>query len=229
MKILVVIPARGGSKRLPGKNIQLLGGKPLIEWTIELAKQLPRVVDIIVSTDDHQIARIATCAGATVPGLRPAYLATDGASTIDVCIYELDCYEGTNGKVDGLLLLQPTSPYCRLETLERAMSRFAVSPSIPLVAVSPVRDNPYWCFRLAEDQLVPLFEREFLFKRSQDLPVTYIVSGSFYLISPNILRKERSLFPSNSQAIVITSEKESIDIDTTHDWIVAESYLNQKY
>jgi CMP-N,N'-diacetyllegionaminic acid synthase len=93
MKILVLIPARGGSKRLPGKNIRLLGDRPLIVWTIDLAKNIPKICDILVSTDDIAIAEVASKAGALVPWLRPAELATDTATSVDVCLHALDWYE----------------------------------------------------------------------------------------------------------------------------------------
>ena len=90
MSILAIIPARGGSKRLPGKNLRLLGGRPLIAWSIEAAKGLPGLSDILLSTDDSAIAEAGRAAGATVPWLRPAALATDDASSVDVCLHALD-------------------------------------------------------------------------------------------------------------------------------------------
>ena len=102
MRILAVIPARGGSKRAPGKNVRKLGNKPLINWTIDCALNTPELSAIVVSTDDPQIAEIAQSAGATVPWLRPIKLATDEANSVDVAIHALDWYEAENGKVDGI-------------------------------------------------------------------------------------------------------------------------------
>jgi CMP-N-acetylneuraminic acid synthetase len=111
VKILALIPARGGSKRLPGKNIRILQEKPLIVWSIEVAKGIPEICDILVSTNDLAILSVCKEAGALVPWLRPASLATDEASSIDVAIHALDWYESEKGAIDGVMLLQPTSPF----------------------------------------------------------------------------------------------------------------------
>ena len=119
-----MVTARGGSKRLPGKNICILGGRPLIQWSVDAAKDIPEICDILVSTDDSQIAGIALSAGALVPWLRPAALATDTASSAAACIHALDWYEAERGKVDGLLLLQPTSPFRTRATIQQGIRLF---------------------------------------------------------------------------------------------------------
>ena len=111
MRILTVIAARGGSKRLPGKHIRVLGEKPLIIWSIDVAKDIPEICDILVSTDDTAIASVCTEAGILVPWLRPVELATDTANLVDVVLHALGWYETEKGAVDGILLLQPTSPF----------------------------------------------------------------------------------------------------------------------
>ena len=124
MRILAFITARGGSKRLPGKNIRSLGGNPLIVWSIEVAKDISDICDILVSTDDSAIAETAKDAGALVPWLRPEELATDTAKSADVCLHGLEWYESEKGRVDGLLLLQPTSPFRTRETVLRGIELF---------------------------------------------------------------------------------------------------------
>ena len=124
MKILALILARGGSKRLPGKNIRCLGGKPLIVWSIDVTKHIPEICDILVSTDDPAIAAVSKGAGALVPWLRPPELATDTATSVDAALHALDWYEADKGKVDGLLLLQPTSPFRTKETVMRGIAFF---------------------------------------------------------------------------------------------------------
>ena len=119
MKILALITARGGSKRILRKNIRPLGGKPLIVWSINIAKDIAEIVDILVSTDDPKISEVAKNAGAMVPWLRPPELATDTASPVDVCLHALEWYEKENGKIDGLMLLQPTSPFRSRDTILR--------------------------------------------------------------------------------------------------------------
>lgn len=109
MRVLALIPARGQSKRVPGKNKRALGGKPLICWSIDCAQEIEAICDVLVSTDDPEIAAIATAAGASVPWMRPSDLATDTATSVDVALHALDWYERENGIVDGLLLLDRKS------------------------------------------------------------------------------------------------------------------------
>lgn len=228
MRILALVPARGGSKRLPGKNIRLLGNRPLIAWSIDAAKELPEVCDVLVSTDDAAIATVARDAGALVPWLRPADLATDVASSIDVCLHALDWYEAEHGKVDGLLLLQPTSPFRRRETLRRGIDVFRANPARPVIGVSPAASHPMWCFRIEDGRLRPFFpEGSALESRSQDLPPAWVVNGGFYLIGPDELRRRRSFFD-DAVPLLAESPEETLDIDTALDWAVAESLLSER-
>ena len=137
MRILALITARGGSKRLPGKNIRPLGGKPLIVWSIDVAKDSLEICDILVSTDDSAIAAVCEKAGAYVPWLRPAELAIDTASSVDVALHALDWYEAEKGAVDGLLLLQPTSPFRTQATVQRGIELFSQHDYQPVLGVSP--------------------------------------------------------------------------------------------
>lgn len=228
MRILALVPARGGSKRLPGKNIRLLGNRPLIAWSIDAAKELPEVCDVLVSTDDAAIAEVARDAGALVPWLRPAELATDEASSIDVCLHALDWYEAERGSVDGVLLLQPTSPFRRRETLCRGVDLFRANPLRPVLGVSQAASHPMWCFRIEGGRLRPfLSEGSGLESRSQDLPPAWVVNGGFYLIGPDELRRRRSFFD-NAVPLLSESPEESVDIDTALDWAVAESLISQR-
>jgi N-acylneuraminate cytidylyltransferase len=225
VKILSVVPARGGSKRIPGKNIRLLGGKPLIAWSIELGLNLGSVCDTLVSTDDRAIADVASAAGALVPWLRPAELATDIASGVDVCIHALDWYEAERGAVDGLLLLQPTSPFRSRQTVEQGIELFRANPSRAVLGVSPAAMHPMWCFRVEGATMVPFMPGGGLHLRSQDLPSAYALNGAFYLVAPSRLRKDRSFHGGVVAPLIFTESSASLDIDTEEDWKVAESYL----
>jgi len=167
MRILALITARGGSKRLPGKNIKLLGGKPLIEWSIEVAKNIPAICDILVSNDSEDIAEVARNTGALVPWLRPADLASDTASAVDVALHALNWYERENGKVDGLMLLQPTSPFRTHETVSRGIILFHENSACPIIGVSPAKSHPMWCFRINDNKMQPFIEGGGLHLRSQ--------------------------------------------------------------
>ena len=141
MTFLALIPARGGSKRVPRKNVRVLGGRPLITWTIDLARSIGPGIDVIVSTDDLEIAEVSSTAGLTVRTLRPGYLSSDTATSLDVALYELDTYEAAHGKPDGLILLQPTSPFRKVQTVRRGLDLF-VQEGRAVVGLSAARTHP---------------------------------------------------------------------------------------
>jgi N-acylneuraminate cytidylyltransferase len=221
MRILALIPARGGSKRLPGKNIRILGDKPLIVWSIDAAKGIPEICDILVSTDSSEIAEISKESGVLVPWLRPADLATDTASSVDVALHALDWYEAEKGAVDGLLLLQPTSPFRTKETICTGIALFAKHGHSSVVGVSPTHAHPMWTLKMEGNYLVPYMKEHALETRSQDLPPAYVVNGSFYLISPTELKTFKSFFGSKTVPLLIESPQKELDIDTERDLKIA--------
>lgn len=223
MKILALIPARGGSKRLPGKNICILGGKPLVVWSIDVVRGIPEICDILISTDDPAIAAVCSEVGAYVPWLRPAELATDTASSIDVALHALDWYEAEKGSVDGLLLLQPTSPFRTKKTVRRGIELFSKNGQQPVLGVSPTHAHPMWTLKMEGDYLVPFMQEHGLGTRSQDLPPAFVVNGTFYLISPTELRACRSFVGGKTMPLLIESPQEALDIDTQWDFNMAES------
>lgn len=225
LKILALITARAGSKRLPGKNIRLLNGKPLIVWSINVVKNISEVCDILISTDDTKIAELGLNSGVLVPWLRPSELASDTASSVDVALHALDWYERENGKVDGLMLLQPTSPFRKHESILRGIEIFAKNKKYPVVGVSLAESHPMWCFKLDGDLMEPYIEGG-LHLRSQDLPAAYIVNGAFYLIAPEDLRNSHSFFSKGMTPLIMDHIKEGIDIDTEWDWQKAEALIN---
>ena len=229
MKILTLVPARGGSKRLPGKNIKYLGGRPLINWTINIARDVEGLDDILVSTDDAAIAEVALQAGALVPWFRPAELADDKASSVDVCLHALDWYESTYHKVDGLLLLQPTSPFRSRQMIERGIELFRNNPERPVIGMSSAEVHPFWCFGVQGDRVQYFFDEEKLKLPSQNLPSAYVVNGSFYLIAPKILRETRTFFNKDILPLLDESFTTSIDIDTEWDWLIAEAIVQRQF
>lgn len=225
MKILAIVPARGGSKRLPGKNIRLLGGTPLIVWSINVAKDVPEICDILVSTDDPAIAEIARHAGALVPWLRPSELASDTASSADVCLHAVDWYEQENGKVDALLLLQPTSPFRSRDTVLRGIELFRKHQHRPVIGICAAGTHPMWSFRIEGETMRLFIEGVDIPLRSQDLPAAYQASGSFYLVSPEDLRMHLTFYCNSMVPMLIDDPRENIDIDTQWDWRIAEAVL----
>jgi N-acylneuraminate cytidylyltransferase len=223
MKILALITARGGSKRLPGKNIRVLGDKPLIVWSIDVARGIPEICDILISTDDPAIAKVCSEAGAYVPWLRPAELATDIAGSNDVALHALNWYESEHGVIDGILLLQPTSPFRTNGTVRKGIELFAKHDRKPVIGVSQTDVHPMWALKLEGHHLVPFMQEHGLETRSQDLPPAYVVNGSFYLITPKELRANRTFFGKEAIPLLIESAQEALDIDTEWDWKIAEA------
>jgi CMP-N,N'-diacetyllegionaminic acid synthase len=226
MKILALITARSGSKRLPGKNVKQLGGKPLVEWSIDVAKNISDICDILVSTDDEYIAEVSRNAGATVPWLRPADLSSDTAVSVDVALHALDWYEREYGKVDGLLLLQPTSPLRSRETVLRGIADFSEGEGQTVIGVSPAESHPMLCFSVNDKEMRPFIPSGGLHLRSQDLPAAYVINGAFYLITPDVLRAENSFYSEDMMPLIMDKAKEGIDIDTEWDWKIAEAALS---
>lgn len=225
MKILALVPARGGSKRLPRKNIRVLGDKPLIVWTLEAVRDIPSICDVLVSTDDPEIASVARNHHALVPWLRPAKLATDTATSLDVCLHALEWYELEKGRVDGLLLLQPTSPFRTPATISKGIELFRQYHR-PVIGVSPAESHPMLCFKVEREKMYPFIESN-LNVRSQDLPSAYVINGALYLISPQDLRQYQAFYTKKTLPLVINSPAECIDIDTEWDWQIAKILLTK--
>ena len=225
MKILAIVPARSGSKRLPGKNIKILGDKPLIAWTIECAKKIHDICDVIVSTDSTEIADVAKQYGAKVPFIRPAELSTDTASSADVMLHALGEYERREGFVDGVMLLQPTSPFRSVDLINRGIQKYQENSKGTIVGVSPVSDHPEWAMKKKGDLLVPYIAESQSSSRSQDLPEAFVVNGSFYLIEPDLLKKTKKLVNAEIFPLIISSMEESLDIDDQWDWKIAQMIL----
>ncbi len=225
MKLLALVPARGGSKRVPNKNIRELGGKPLIAWTIDAALCVPELVDVLVSTDSPEIAQAAKASGALVPWLRPDDLATDTATSIDVCLHALDWYDQRHGPVDGLMLLQPTSPFRSVAMIRNAVERFTdLGADAPVVSVSPAETHPAWTFSLDGSRMKPFCGWEGLKLRSQNLPPAYVLNGAIYVSTPERLRTTQSFFAEDMHALIMLDRAESLDIDTLEDWARAEQH-----
>ena len=228
MKILALIAARGGSKRIPRKNIRDLGGKPLIRWSIDVAEKIDSINHILVSTDDSKISDVAKNLGALVPWLRPRDFATDEASSEAVALHALDWYEKEKGKIDGLMLLQPTSPFRSQETIKRGIALFKENKYRPVVGVSPASTHPMKCLRLEGSGVKKYIEGSGLNHKCQNTPPAYVVNGSFYLITPGDLRRLQTFHDENMVPLVVNDPRESLDIDTELDWIMAESILKLK-
>ena len=226
MKILALILAREGSKRLPGKNTRVLGGKPLVIWSIDAVKDNEMICDILVSTDSEEIASICREAGGYVPWLRPSELATDQASSVDAAIHALSWYEANHGMVDGLLLLQPTSPFRTADNVRDGIELFVSTGYQPVISVSVVQPHPSLTFRIEGKGLVPFIQDDNVDRLANDVPLAYIPNGSIYLIAPNDLRENKSFSRLGVIPLIINCPQESLDIDTLWDFKIATSIID---
>ncbi|MEM8907229.1 MAG: acylneuraminate cytidylyltransferase family protein [Bacteroidota bacterium] len=225
MKILGLIPARGGSKGIPGKNHKPLAGKALIHYSIEVGLACPQIDHLMVSTDDPKIAEVSKAAGADVPFLRPAHLATDQSPTIDTVIHALTFMEEQERQYDAICLLQATSPFRSVANLVGAIEQFKRLDADSLVSVREVPHayNPHWVFEVnpkngflqiatGEQQIIP---------RRQALPQAFHRDGAIYLTKRNIILEERSLYGAK-MAHYLIDDQPNINIDQPEDWARAE-------
>ena len=227
-RILAIIPARGGSKGLPGKNIRELAGKPLIAWSIEAARQSRFVDEVIVSTDCEKTAQIAKLWGGHVPFIRPAELATDSAKGIDVILHALSWRQTIAPPVDLVLLLQPTSPLRTAEDIDLAVDLFSTRQAKVIVSVCPVDHHPWWSNTLPEDNSMRDFLRpEAVNTNRQELPAFYRLNGAIYLADVAFLQETQSFMTSETYASVMPAER-SVDIDTLLDFRMAEFMLRAR-
>jgi CMP-N,N'-diacetyllegionaminic acid synthase len=225
MRVLGVIPARGGSKSVPRKNVALLAGKPLIAYTIEAALHAKVLADVVVSTDDETIADVARRAGALVPFKRPAELATDMAESVGVVLHALEQMEKINSAgYDGVMMLQPTTPLRRPEQIVRAVKMLeGADDADGVVSIVDVEGwHPFRMKRLVGDRVVNFIDQGFEDMRPrQVLPKVYIRSGSIYLIRKAALLRHRALVGPNTLGLVI-EDHSAINIDSRIDLAVAE-------
>lgn len=212
-KVLALIAARGGSKGLPGKNILPVAGRPLLAWTVDAAHAARSVDRVVLSSDDEAIMAVARACGCEVPFRRPAALATDTATSIDVVIHALDTLPG----YDLIVLLQPTSPLRTAADIDATCERLATIGAPACVSVCPVDQSPYWMYSLTADQgLVPIIAAPVAATRRQDLSPVYALNGAVYVANTTWLRRTRTFVTRETVAYVMPPER-SIDIDTKAD------------
>lgn len=227
MRLLGIIPARGGSKGVPRKNIKLLGNKPLIQYTIDTALASGALDEVMVSTEDREIANVAQSLGAGVPFLRPAHLASDQSPTIDAVVHVLETYVAMGERFDAVCLLQPTNPLRTVETIRRSVSKFMESGADSLVTVRevPHEFNPHWTFEEDDSGYLHIATRDKqIIPRRQELPKAYYRDGEIYLTKSETILKKRSLYGENI-AFINLDGRPSVNIDTQDDWAKAEKML----
>ncbi len=232
MKILGLIPARGGSKGIPGKNIKLLGGKPLLQYTFESAKASELLNRVILSSDDEEIIAVAQKLGIDVPFVRPAELSEDATGSLEVMQHALKYLKEQGKEYDLVCLLQPTTPFRSHGLIDEAVEKFKSEDYDSLISVREVPEefNPHWVFEEKNGSLQLATGEKEIIKRRQDLPKAYHRDGAIYITKTSVLLEQNSLY-GEKIGFVDTTGSVYVNVDTEEDWELATRLLelgNQK-
>lgn len=223
--ILIVIPARGGSKGIPRKNIKPLNGKPLIYYAIDTARAITSDENICVSTDDKEIKSVVEAYGLQVPFLRPNELSTDTAGTYEVLLHALDFYEQQGKQYKTVLLLQTTSPFRTAEQVKEALALYDQSDADMVVSVKECPANPYYnVFEENSDGFLHVCKGNGNIFRRQDAPKVYEYNGAIYIMDAEKL-KTTHMHKMQKRVKYIMDAQSSFDLDTMQDWEMAEMIL----
>ena len=227
-KPLCMIPARGGSKRLPRKNLTELGGKPLIVHTIEAALECRLFDQVIVSTEDREIAQVAEQNGATVPYLRPAHLATDEARVVHVCIQMLDFFESKDCSYESMCVLLPTSPLRNAEDIRGTYDRLMETGADFAMAVTSYLYPPWQALVEEDGRLKPYWDADIVSKKSQKIPPLWVDSGAVTFVRVDAFRIVRDFYGPNLVGYFIPPER-AIDVDNAFQLHLARLLLNGSF
>ncbi|TKI72838.1 acylneuraminate cytidylyltransferase family protein [Lysinibacillus mangiferihumi] len=222
LKILAIIPARGGSKGVPRKNIRNLAGKPLIAWTIEEAKKSKYINRLVLSSDDDEIIEVAKEYGCDVPFKRPKELAQDDTPGIETVLHAIEHCPG----YDFVMILQPTSPLRTVEDIDQCIEYTMRENAKLCVSVSEASQSPYWMYKREDDYLVPLIKQDKLITRRQDIPKVFILNGSIYLGDIEKIKAAKSFITNETKAYEMPISK-SYDIDSLDDFIICENFIKK--
>lgn len=231
MKVLGLIPARGGSKGVPRKNIRLMCGRPLLAYTAEQALKAKTLEKVVLSTDDEEIAEIGRKSGLEIPFMRPADLAQDSTSSISVVIYTLLALRELNEKFDAVCLLQPTNPLRRAVDIDACVHLLANSNADAVVSVLPVPHefNPKWVYWLNSENQIRLTSGDLEpISRRQDLPPAFHRDGSIYLTRTDTIFRRSSLYGKKTLGYKIDPVY-SANIDTEDDWKRTEKRISARH
>jgi CMP-N,N'-diacetyllegionaminic acid synthase len=224
-KILAIIPARGGSKGVPRKNIRLLAGKPLIAWTLDEAKKSKYIDRLILSTEDEEIIKVASEYGCEVLK-RPVELAQDDTPGIEPVIHAINTLKED---YDYVILLQPTSPLRSVNNIDGCIEQCISRGAPACVSVIEVQQSPYWMYHLDDDMKLKSFvQNSEAINRRQDLPKVYVLNGAVY-VAKSVFIMEHKSFLTEETAGYIMSRENSVDIDTELDFAYCEWLINRKY
>lgn len=228
-KVLGLITARGGSKGLPGKNVRPLCGKPLIAWSVAAGKAAPSLDAVVVSTDDEAIAAAARAAGAEVPFMRPAELAGDTASSIDVVLHVIDALAAAGRSFDIVVLLEPTSPLREAADIEKGLALLLESGAGSVVGVCRAESaHPAFMYRQDDKRrLRPFMDRQPTGLRRQEIETLFFLEGTLYASHIDVLRSTRSFYHDDTVGYEVPKWK-SLEIDDIDDFLMVEALAKHK-
>ncbi|RJE77347.1 CMP-N-acetlyneuraminic acid synthetase [Pseudoalteromonas sp. MSK9-3] len=227
-KVLAVVTARKGSKRLRNKNLKPLLSKPLLHWTLKAGVESSTITTCLLSTDCEEMRTLGQSMGAQVPFLRPAHLASDTAKSIDVVLHSLDYFESQGEQFDYVILLQPTSPLRTSKHIDEAFFQMIGSGSEGIISVCEVEHSPIWSGQLGQDKDMSQFlNMDFVNARSQDLPPYFRLNGAIYIAKVAAIREQKSFFLGQNLQAYIMSQRESIDIDSELDFKFAQLLMEE--
>jgi CMP-N,N'-diacetyllegionaminic acid synthase len=217
MKILGIILARKGSKRIKNKNLVYVKNKKLIEHSFRLSKKFDQFADVMISSNDEKIIQLAKIYNILAPWKRPSKLSTDESPSYKAVIHAYNWYKKKYSKTDGIFVLQPTSPFRSLDTIKKMVSLFKYHKKRSVICVSKCLEHPEWMVSIKNNRLKPYLSKRYFTYPSQKLKHLYKINGLGYLVNPDALIKEKTLVPKNSVCYVNNSRIESIDIDNKED------------
>jgi len=220
-KVVAIIPARGGSKRIPNKNIKSFAGQPIISYSIKAAKTADLFDRIIVSTDSEEIAEVAKACGAEVPFIRPAELADDFTGTVPVLLHALNWLSEHGFATGYFCCIYATAPFVQPEFIRRGFDLLKKKEATSAFSVTTFPYPIFRALKIGDDDRVEMFWPEYKNFRSQDLPGAYHDAGQFYWANTNKFMKERALFAKDSLPVILPRYLVQ-DIDTAEDWETAE-------
>jgi CMP-N,N'-diacetyllegionaminic acid synthase len=223
-RVVAVVPARGGSKTVPNKNIRGLSGKPLLAWSIDVARATPAVDRVVVTTDDASIAAVAREYGADVVD-RPAELATDDALVVDALRHVVDELRTEGEDAEFLVMLEPTCPLRGVEDVERCLDRLASGEYDSVATFTEASVNPHRIWRVEAGDPEPFVEGADPFQPRQSLPEAYELSGAVYAFAIDALPESGSSLLFGREGAVTMPPERSVDIDTELDFTVAEALI----
>lgn len=225
--VLGLINARGGSKGVPRKNVRLLGDRPLIAYAISAARESRLIQDVVVSTDDAEIAEIARIWGAETPFLRPGEISTDSAKQIDVIRHAVRWLESAGRRHDYIALLQPTVPFRRGEDVDKALTVLIETGADSVITVERIDGvEPYTYYsRDAQGRLAPFLDSDPRGVARQDFTPLYRRNGAVYAMKRNVVMEQNSLYGSDCRGVEMPVER-SLNIDSLFDWEIAEALVH---